>query len=637
MRIKSIEINNYRSIQHLIIPFDCYGEKPNDSNTVFLVGINESGKSAILEAINLIQIGAEDVEYEKDCFLEAQEKNGSVEIFADMEIKDIEYWRRQISEKLGLEKEFTKLLNIKNLRKYISLDNEFYDSGYDLDIEVDENLPLFQYVIIQEPSTVDADTPVNSIKKLSEANAILDEINKENAESFLMQNQKLLSLTALENIIVDKLEDSFESHIPRIQFWKSSPEYLINDTISLEKFKEDTSLSIPLRNIFHLFGKTTDSSIKETIERALKNQARRDELQNKISSDITKHVNKIWKEHKIKIRVSINGKECQVHVEDKDKEFTYYTMNQRSDGFKQFISLILSLSTQNASKDLNNNIILIDEPEVHLHPSGVRYMRDEILKIGKNNIVFVATHSQYMVDTDCMERHYIISKEKTKTRLSKVDENTHFEDDTVLMSAFGLNLFKELLPKNILIVEGSDDKSVISHAINLTQDNCHFAIKVAKGASKTYGIASLLSEENVSAFFLFDDDKEGRDYKNKIIENYSKSFSERNTFTLKDICTTLPSKCTLEDLFPLDFVKSFFEREIGENLTLDEKTPFLKQIIDQTRILRENKDKLDHLKIKLAEEFKTKFSDHDNLVNNAPKLIQFIKELKNKLNTTSDN
>jgi predicted ATP-dependent endonuclease of OLD family len=333
-------------------------------------------------------------------------------------------------------------------------------------------------------------------------------------------------------------------------------------------FKEDPSISIPLRNLFHLYGKTDNEQIKQTIERALKDQARRDELQNKMSSDITKHVNKIWQEHKIKIRVSINGSDCQVHVEDRDKEFAYYKMNQRSDGFKQFISLILSLSTQNASKSLKNCIILIDEPEVHLHPSGVRYMRDEILKIGKNNSIFVATHSHYMVDTLCPERHWIVTKNKTMTSISQISEETSIEDDAVLASAFGLNLFKELLPRHIIVVEGLDDKSIFSHAINRLDNKLFCSIKVAKGASKAYSIAALLADEKISAFFLFDDDKEGRDYKGRIIENYSKSFSTKNVFTLYDVYNKLPQKCTIEDLFPISFVKSFFEKELKKSFTI---------------------------------------------------------------------
>ena len=86
-------------------------------------------------------------------------------------------------------------------------------------------------------------------------------------------------------------------------------------------------------------------------------------------------------------------------------------------------------------------------------------MRDEILKIGKKNFVFVSTHSHYMIDTAIPERHFIVSKNQMKTEIKQIGEATSMNDDQVLANAFGLRLFKELLPQNILVVEGGDDKS----------------------------------------------------------------------------------------------------------------------------------------------------------------------------------
>jgi len=630
MKILSVNINNFRSIQNVTIPFLSYGSKLNKSNTAFLVGINESGKSAILEAISLINKGLADIDYEKDCFLEAQEEDDFIDIYAEIDIENTDFYRKQISERLKLEESFVKRIEFISLNKNIYRNSETVEFAYD--IKINDDLPFFLYAVITEQKTISNKlVSIEVIKKISDINASAKIITKENAKSFLNENQKLLTKEIFERLIVAQLQATFEVNLPKIQMWRPSTEYLINETISLEEFSTNTKISIPLKNIFNIFGKVEDSAIKETIDRALKNQARKDELQNKMSSEITKHINKIWKEHKINIRISINGSDCQVHVEDKDKEFAYYTMNQRSDGFRQFISLILSLSAQNASNKLKNTIILIDEPEVHLHPSGVRYMRDEILKIGKNNFVFVATHSHYMVDTNCPERHWIVTKKETQTTISQINEDTPTEDDAVLASAFGLNLFKELLPKHIIIVEGVDDKSVITHALNKLNNKFFYSIKTAKGASKAYGIASLLAEENISAFFLFDDDKEGRDYKKKIIDNYPTCFSDKNVFTLRDIHGTLPLKCTLEDLMPLEFVKAFFDKELSTDLTLNNLSPFIKQITDQNRELRENKQKLDSLKVKLSNNFIGKFDTKNKLDAQVPELVNLVQGLVRKL------
>ena len=80
------------------------------------------------------------------------------------------------------------------------------------------------------------------------------------------------------------------------------------------------------------------------------------------------------------------------------------------------------------------------------------------------------------------------------------------------------------------------------------------------------GIASLLADEKVPAYFIFDDDKDGVDNKNKILSSFKDSFSNKSVFTIKDIENGLPPKSTLEDLYP--FINSQFRwRYLGLKIT----------------------------------------------------------------------
>lgn len=606
MKIKNILIKNFKSIKNLNIPLQEYGDGTQKSKATFLVGINESGKSAILEAISLINEGFDKIDYDDYCFNEAQEENGYIDIYAELELDNIGFWKEQIVEKLGMDKHFVEKINFLKLVKNTFRNKQGANVAYNLTIN--DDIPCYEYIINTTKKTENNKIrKVETIEVLKEFNEIEVDITKENAKSFLNENQRLLTKKDLEGMIVNSLYSVLEQKMPKIQIWKSKPEYLINEIIDLNEFKEDTSVSFPLRNIFHIYGKTSDNEIKETIERALSKQERSDELKAKMSDKVTRHINRIWKEHRIKIIISINGSSCQVQVEDKDKKFAYYTMAQRSDGFKQFISLILSLSAQNDSNNLRDNIILIDEPEVHLHPSGIKYMRDEILKIGKNNNIIVATHSQYMVDTTTSERHWIVQKNKSETSILQINEDTPLEDDKVLASAFGLNLLKELLPENIIIVEGGDDKKIISHSLKLLKERFFYSIKSAGGASKVPGFATLLADEDVPAFILFDADKEGRDNKKRILDNQKEVYSTRNVFTLKDLHSTLPNDSTIEDLYPIDFVKDFFEREMNQDFTLEDNRAVIHQLKNQSSILKQNKQRLDSLNNNLSNEFCNKY------------------------------
>lgn len=631
MKLISVKIENFKSIKSITIPLTPCGQGTKKSNTNFLVGLNESGKSAILQAISLISGGLENTDYETFCYVESQEDESCIDIFGVFEVLENEEWKKLLTKKWGIEKEVWEKMRIltftKNIYRYKE-DGEVHET-YSLTINGND-LPLYQYVLTKQSTTVDGvPKTTETISLLAKTNSISDEITKDNAKTFLKDNQRLLTGSILQGWILPFVKEHFKQRIPKFQTWKANPDYLINEQINLNEFKEDPSISIPLKNIFHIFGKKTNDEIKSSIEKALKNQARRDELQERLSETVTKYVNRIWKEHRIKIRISINAETCQVLVEDKDKKFAYYNMAQRSDGFKQFISLILSISAQNESDNLKNNVILIDEPEVHLHPSGIKYMRDEILKIGKNNTILVSTHSQYMIDTDCPERHFIVTKNKSETEIAQLSDSSNVFDDNVLAAAFGLNIFKELLPKNIIVVEGTDDKNIITHCFNVLFDKFFFSIKAAGGASKMPGFARLLNDENISCFLLFDADKEGRDNKGIVLENQKETYSIKNVFTLKDILNTIPTDSTIEDLLPIDFVKKFFETELGQSFILDDSKAVILQLKQQSEVLK-NKQKLDSIKMKLSVKFCDEFKSLKS-IQKIDRINNFSVSLKNKI------
>lgn len=614
MKITSVTIKNFKSIKDVTIPIQTYGSGNLKSNTTFLVGLNESGKSAILEAISLINVGFSEIKYEDYCFLESQENDSFIDIYADIEIGNHSFYRNYLNDLYKI-KDFGGDLEITELQKNVYLNKE-KGAGSIYNFDINEDFPYYKYAV----------DPNDKIIHIS--NFVGNEIaiiNPENAVGLIPSPFQPLSEEKLLEILSEVLFDEFDNHMPIIQFWKSESKYLISEVIDLEIFKNNTKISIPLRNIFHFYGATTNAEIKNVIDRALASQARTDELEDKMSNQITKQINRIWKEHKIRLRVSINGKKCQVQIEEKDKKFTYFTMSQRSDGFKQFVSLILSLSAENDSNKLEGNIILIDEPEVHLHPSGVRYMRDEILKIGIKNDVIVSTHSHYMVDTNVPERHWIVQKEKAETNINQLNKDSNFDDDVVLSSAFGLNLFKELLPKYIIIVEGEDDKSVLLHALKILKPSFFCSIKSAGGASKTPAFARLLSEENIIPYVILDADKDGRDNKKSILTNQAAYYGEHNIFTLRDLLSSLPVDSTIEDLYPLAFVKSFLETHMNQSFELTDETSILHQIRTQSSVLKNDKQKLESLKMKLSLDFSKHYNEGN--IEQCERLLKLTEEV----------
>lgn len=614
----SFEITRFKSIENLRIPLNSYGRGKNKSSVSFLVGLNETGKSSILEAIYLWNEGLKNIEF-GEYFHKDVEEGEYIMLQAILEIDDIEFYRDQICELLKIEKGLCSDLVFTKISKVTYANAKTSGSYYT--IITNSTFPYHKFIFSKE----------NGIESLSEVNEIEEEITFKNYKSFLVDGQISLTKKEFEDQIKLKLASTFDINLPEVKLWKPKSEYLINEPVDLTAFMANPNISIPLKNIFHIKGIDTNPKIKTAIEKALLKPENKAELQDSLSKAITIYVNKIWKEHKINIKINIDGPLCSVHIEEKDKEHKYFSMRQRSDGFNQFISLILSLSTQNDSNGLVDNIILLDEPEIHLHPSGVRYMRDEILKIGKNNILIVSTHSHYMVDTTTPERHFIVSKNQMKTVVNQISEDTSMNDDQVLSSAFGLNLFKELLPQNIIVVEGGDDKVIMSHCLDILLNDFFYSIKSAGGASKVYGIASILADEKISAYFILDDDKDGRDSKKNILCNLKGSYSKDYVLTIKDISPEIPEKSTLEDLLPVKFVKDFFEKEMGHEFNFELGIPVITQIKSQDDDLKNNKEQLNSKKIKLSEEFIILYNTKEQLKKEVPNLCKLILEIVNRI------
>ena len=176
--------------------------------------------------------------------------------------------------------------------------------------------------------------------------------------------------------------------------------------------------SIPLTNCFQLAGISVDNISAKIYK--LTNPAAISNLESLLSTSVTKHIKKVWPEHPISIKFEINDNNISLLVEDDGVMYKAKTTSQRSDGFRQFISFLLTLSAENQIEELNHTLMLIDEPEAHLHPQAQINLCKELIKItsnGTDNIAFYATHSNYMIDKNNLERNIKVVKKRNGTTL----------------------------------------------------------------------------------------------------------------------------------------------------------------------------------------------------------------------------
>ena len=562
MLLKQIKIQNFKSIFDL----NFEAKKHGNSYTSMFVGINEVGKSNILQAMSFLETPTEEFNF-LDLNNQNNDKGEYVNIYFEFEFENDKTYLAVLKKKIVGSDTFLKLLNIQTITKNVFLKRgeTVFQEAYKINLE---DFKFKDYFYSRLP------TEEYKIKHK-------DELKEDELAVF-----EKLDEDKLKEILIDLLEETIKEHETKVSFWRPKKEYLITEPINLQIFKDNPLTNIPLKNIFVLSKYKTNEEIKTKIEEIIDNQSLRRGLQSTLSKNATKHFGNVWK-HGIEIDIEISEPlMCNVHIKDKGKanENKFFNMNSRSQGFHQFASLILSLSIQNHSLNMENRLILIDEPENHLHPSGIRDIMEELLKIGENNYVFLATHSCFMIDKKTKQRNFIIKKVNAKNTIyHQIREESEVIDDEVLREAFGINIYKDFLSPYKLLVEGLSDKKIIEKTIAKLKVKETILITNGYG-DNIVSIASRLNYEDISPLVILDDDESGKKNRDKIVKIGS-NFTDTNVLTLKDLESHIVTGGTIEDLLGKAFVESKFKEQYNlefekepENFSLDETQPFVKQI-----------------------------------------------------------
>ncbi len=624
MKLTSIKIAGYKSIDEIEIPVRKYGA--NNSYTTILLGKNETGKSNILDAMATPILAESEDKVDFLAVRNAQTEQERVSIFFTFDLDDaVDYnYREYITGMIEIPDELVKKVKILQFTKEIYLQRDEFTYAIDYDFILDEiSIKDYFFIKIQETAA--------STQSMEEVRDIIIK-TKSDVGEIDEESYSQLSYDQFKKIIKESLVGFADQIAIPVNVWKASSEYLIQDKIQLKDFAVNPT-NIPLRNMFYLAGQKSKEDIAQKIADAEKNHKHRRKLANKLSKETTEYLNEKWKEHEIKIEVEIdNDLVASVFVKDKCDEDNYFDMSNRSQGFKQFVSLLLSISVGNTSGGIKDNLILIDEPEVHLHPSGIRYMLRELLEIGKNNYLFLSTHSNFMLDKDTRERHFLLTKNNDNlTRCRQIKNIEDINDDEVLRSAFGINVITDFLSPYKILVEGLTDKILLSKALNKIDKNHNILITNGTG-SNLPAIASIMAFQGINPIIITDDDKNGRKMKRDVM-NISNDFKEV-TFTIRDLNGNIIDGGTIEDTLPRDYIESIINGLLGQNeietISLNETLPYCEQLklhLNQKMLEKNKKQKLNDILTNIKIEIVNKYDEKTITEEKTPKLFQLANEI----------
>ena len=590
-------------------------KKYGNSYTTMLVGVNESGKSNILQALSFFKTPSGECDFDDYCTQKEEDKAKYVLCSYELAFENKEDYRTVIDKKIVGDKKLSFEISRIEKNVYLGKGNSKFAELYEIQV---------------------CKLPENKFIKVIEPNKSYAVIDVEEAGAEVLNEESLLKYFQQDIEAIIKL------HEPEMSFWKSSEDYLIASDIDLNTFKDNQS-NRPLVNIFALAGSDTKAKILDRINN-ITNSRHRSRLQKILSEKATEYIQNIWK-HNIEIIIEIDKtSNCAVHIRDDGEANSHdrYSMNARSDGFKQFISLILSLSVETTQFNKNNRLIIIDEPEMHLHPSAIRDLSKELIRMGEKNYVFVATHSPFLIDKKHKERNMIISKNNhaiTEKKAIKAHES--IIDDEVLREAFGLEVYKDLLNPHSILVEGATDKVILEKAFKV-KGITDYGITNGHGSS-IVTLACKLNDTGISIVVVVDDDEAGKDDKEKI-QKIGKFYKD-NVFTIRDLVGDIIAGGTIEDTLGKEFVESQFNtfykslyNKAPPNSLKDNK-PFIAQITAQLK--KHDSDLKDSNKLKEClnlfkkEIAKNVPSSNPDLEENFPHLNSLVEKIKEKLEETN--
>ena len=228
-------------------------------------------------------------------------------------------------------------------------------------------------------------------------------------------------LTRESAFLKEKLTSIILNAVHRSVLWTTEDKFLISHPIPLEQFAAaPEQTSIPLKNCFSLASIT---DIQESISNIRSDSTEIEHLQKVLGESVTAHIKTVWPDHPITITFLITDGAFHFHVKDTGTTSKAKTADQRSEGFKLFVSFLLTISAQDTNEELFNTILLLDEPETHLHPLAQEHLLSKLIKITKNdrnNFVFFTTHSNYMIDKNNLSRNYRVIKSHDITKIEQL-------------------------------------------------------------------------------------------------------------------------------------------------------------------------------------------------------------------------
>lgn len=534
MHYTNFYIKNYKGIKDLTIDL----EREPSTNIITLVGLNESGKTTILEAISTLE--NEPNENDRHKLIPKSKKfnfSDTIEIHATLKTdRNDEREIRAKCQEIGLTQS-SPIGTFKMILKYIFKDSVYQpeESGWGFEFSLNGKKAGQRQERLYFPSSLEYE----SIEEFIKHELIPPIIYYPN---FLFDFPPRIYLE--ESTSEDKEQKTYRSVLKDIM-----------DTIG-DGINIDDHIVNRIKNP----SDGSDEALEATIER--------------VSSQITKIVFDAWSQlfdgsgKEIKLKPGLDTSNGLVYLEVKLKEGTeQFQISERSLGFKWFFTFLLFTEfRKNRGSEKGQILFLLDEPASNLHSTAQKNLLKTFERLVDSCKMIYTTHSHHLINPTWLSGAYIVVNKAINYEdgaLNSVLEKT--DVDATIYKQFVLNhpdqrtYFQPILDAieympslleevpNIVVLEGKFDYYTFKY-INEILLNSEFELNFYPGNSadrNSHTIALYLAWGR-DFLILLDGDKAGEDAKKRYFKEFGTVLTGK-LMTLKDIDPTF--NIALEEFF----------------------------------------------------------------------------------------
>ena len=538
MRFVDFKIKNFKGIKQLTINFDTIpGPK-----IYTLVGLNESGKTSILEAIDFF--GSEHDTKDIHLLIPKSKISNfndeiSVEATISLDDADITQIKDYTSDNLHFVISNNDFSTISVTKKLSFKDSKFDGLDYLWSIE------LFG-------------KEKGSRKK---PRKLEDEIALQNDIVRYIKNEMIPRIIYYPNFLFDIPEKIYLEKQPNEGTEQSVYRSILQDV--LDSLNDGLDLK---RHIIDRM-RSSDESDKQALDATIV----------KMSGKMTSVIFKAWQEifkrniqKEISLNVENDGR--KLFMEIKVKEGTEkYQVKERSLGFRWFFTFLLFTEfRRNRSDDPGETLFLLDEPAYNLHSTAQKILLTDFEKLTTNSKLIYTTHSHHLINPMWLSGTYIVENkalnydddsdfDSSKTDVDATlyknfvavspDKKTYFQP--ILDSLEYQPSLLELVP-DITVFEGKNDYYTFKYINDVLMRGKYSDLHIypGQGASSHNKILSLYIAWGRNIIVMLDGDNPGKKEK----KNYEKRFGpivDDKIFTLEDVDPSLKNTKT-EDIFTSD-------------------------------------------------------------------------------------